>query len=144
MDSRRKREDTYLALGQHGVGLALLGLGARRFFSLTLLLGLDTLGFFLGLLLEAARLGLLGFLLLLVLNELFLLLQNLESLLVRSRVGRDLELGLVDLEGIRNCEFMNDESASRAGRRTRLSGRLASVSLSERMISPPPSACSAP
>lgn len=72
----------HLALGQHGVGLALLGLGARRLFSLTLFLGLDTLGFFLGLLLEAARLGLLGFLLLLVLDELFLLLQDLESLLV--------------------------------------------------------------
>lgn len=74
----------------------LLGFVLLPLFGLALLLGFS-LRFLLCLLLDPSCLGFLLFLFLLIFDELFLLLKNLKTLLVRGRVGRDFEFGFVDL-----------------------------------------------
>jgi len=90
-----------LFLRKHLLGLTLLLRGQFSFvllllFSLSLLFRLS-LGLFLSFLLDSSSLSLLLLLLLFVFNELFLLLENLETLFVGSRVGRNLEFSLVNL-----------------------------------------------
>jgi hypothetical protein len=88
--------ETYLALRKHSISLTLLSELLRLLLRLKLL-RLLTLALLLSLLLETTSLSLLRFLLLLVLDELFLLLENLETLLVGGGVGGNFEFGFVDL-----------------------------------------------